>query len=105
MKRVIIAFVVLLIAGIIILGAFGVGHALGKVNGTVKMKVYERDVHEIVQVINELSAAGRTNDINQVCQNFESVYVMKPSDMTNLDQVIYDAENRVSKQPFTRLPK
>lgn len=105
MKRATIIFAALLVVGIIAFAAFWVGHMLGRVEGTVMMKEYERDVHEIFAVVDELSTAGRTNDIHQVCQNFQPIYMMRPSDTTNLDWVITDAESRVSKQPFTRLPK
>jgi hypothetical protein len=105
MKRSIIIFAALLVVSIIAFTAFWVGHVLGSVNGTVMMKEYERDVHEIVAVVDELATAGRTNDIHQVCQNFQRIYMMRRSDTTNLDRVIEDAESRVSKQPFTRLPK
>jgi branched-subunit amino acid transport protein len=105
MKRSIIIFAALLFVGIIAFAAFWVGHVLGSAEGTVMMKEYERDVHEIVTVVDELATAGRTNDVHQVCQNFQGIYMMRRSDTTNLDWVITDAESRVSKQPFTRLPK
>ena len=105
MKRSIIIFASLLVVGIIAFAAFWVGHVLGSAEGTVMMKEYERDVHEIVAVVDELAIAGRTNDVHQVCQNYQGIYMMRRSDTTNLDWVIVDAESRVSKQPFTRLPK
>lgn len=105
MKRCIIVFAVVLVAGIIAFSAFWVGRVLGDVKGTVMLKEYERGVHEVVAVVDELALAGRTNDVHEVCQNFQGFYMMRASDVTNLDRVIVDAENRVSKQPFTRLPK
>jgi len=101
MKRSIIIFAALLVVSIIAFAAFWVGHVLGSVNGTVMMKEYERDVHEIVAVVDELTTAGRTNDIHQVCQNFQGIYIMRRSDTTNLDLVIEDARSRISRQPST----
>jgi len=69
------------------------------------MKGYERDIHEVVAVVDELAMAGRTNDIHQVCKNLQGFYMMQPSNFTDLDRLIEDAENRVSKEPFTRMPK
>ena len=105
MKRFTNIFSALLVASIIAFVAFRVGRVLGDVNGTVMMKEYERDVHEIFAVVDELAIAGRTNDVHQVCQNFQGIYMMRRSDTTNLDWVIEDAKSRASKQPFTRLPK
>jgi len=101
MKRSIIIFAALLVVGIIAFAAFCVGRVLGSVNGTVMMKEYERDVHEIVADVDELATAGRTNDIHQVCQNFQGIYIMRRSDTTNLDRVIVDARSRVSQEPST----
>ena len=105
MKRFIIFFVALLVAAIIAVVAFWVGHVLVGVKASMMMQDYERGVHEVIAVVDELATAGRTNDIHQVCQNFQGVYIMIPSDITNLNRVIEDAESRVSKQPFNRLPK
>jgi hypothetical protein len=105
MKRSTIIFSALLVASIIAFVAFRIGRVLGDINGTVMIKEYERGVHEVVTVVDELAIADRTNDIHQVCQNLQGFYMMRPSDITNLDRVIEDAESRVSKQPFTRLPK
>ena len=105
MKRSIIVVATLLVVTSIVVAACLASYALGGVKGMVMLKEYERGVHEVVAVVDELAAVGRTNDIHEVCQNFQGFYMMKPSDVTNLDLVIEDAENRVSKQPFTRFKK
>ena len=105
MKRPIIIFAALLVAVCIVFAACWVSYVLGGAKGSVMLKEYERGVHEVVAVVDELATVGRTNDIHQVCQNLSDFYMVRPSDITNLDRVIEDAESRVSKQPFTRLKK
>ncbi len=82
-----------------------VSYFFGRVKGTVMLKEYERGVHEIVGIVDQLATEGRTNDAHQVCQQFQGFYLMRASDFTNFDRVIEDAESRVSKQPFTTLKK
>jgi len=103
MKRVITILAIALVVGSILVAACWFGYVFGEAKATVMLKEYERGTHEVIAVVDELAAAGRTNDIHQVCQSFQSFYMMKASDVTNLDRVIKDAESRVSRQPFTRL--
>ena len=97
MKRPIIIFAALLVAISLVFAACWVSYFLGEIKGTVMLKEYERGVHEVVAVVDELATVGRTNDIHQVCHNFRGFYMVRPSDITNLDRVIEDAASRVSK--------
>ena len=61
---------------------------------------YGRSSHDFVELVDQLAVEGNTNDVHQVCQKYLSVYVIRFSDLTNLDAVIQDAADRVTPQTF-----
>ena len=73
----------------------------GQAKSAFRLGEYIRGSHAVVEVVDQLAAEGRTNDVHQVCQQFLDVYMIRDTDLTNLDRVVDDAENRVSQKPFT----
>lgn len=73
----------------------------GQAKSAFRLGEYIRGSHAIVEVMDQLAAEGRTNDVHQVCQQFLDVYMIRDTDLTNLDRVVDDAENRVAQKPFT----
>jgi hypothetical protein len=73
----------------------------GQAKSAFRFGEYIRGSHDVIEVVDQLATEGRTNDVHQVCQQFLAVYMIRDSDLTNLDRVVEDAENRVSEKPFT----
>jgi hypothetical protein len=78
-------------------------YQFARVRGIVILGGYNRDSHEIVDMVDQLAVEGRTNDVHEICQKYSDVFVLELSDLTNLDTVFRDAANRVSSQPNTAL--